>query len=114
MRITTKQETPQDDMYLTSSYTSTQWKVTTDRKGKYGQKCDEYYYYAAQGEYAELLVTYYRYYTFAFLAHMCFKPMIAADPNDCYKYGPQTMTWSRSTSALHGVLIEIRRSFLQI
>lgn len=97
VRITTKQETPQDDMYLTSSYTSTQWKVTTDRKGKYGQKCDEYYYYAAQGEYAELLVTYYRYYTFAFLAHMCFKPMIAADPNDCYKYGPQTMTWSRST-----------------
>lgn len=96
VRVTTKQQTLEDDMYLTSSYTSSQWKVTTSRTGKYGQKCDEYYYLAAEDDFAETLAFYYQKVTYALIAHMYFKPMIAADANQNYKYGPQTMTWSRS------------------
>ena len=94
-RITTLQETIEDDMYLTSSYTSTQWKVTADRKGKYGQRCDEYYYLAAENDFAETLCLYYKYVTYAYIAHLYFKPMIESSPNSNYKYGPQTMSWSR-------------------
>lgn len=96
VRITTKQQTLQDDMYMTSSYTSSQWKVTTSRTGQYGQKCDEYYYYAAEGDFAETLATYYQYFTYAYIAHMYFKPMIAKNSNDGYKYGPQTMNFNRN------------------
>lgn len=95
-RITTKQQTLENDMSLSFSYNSTQWKVTADRKGQYGQKCDEYYYLAAEDDFAELLSLYYQYYTYAVIAHVYFKPMIAENPNQNYKYGPQTMTWSRN------------------
>lgn len=93
--ITTRAETIYDDMYLSFSYTSTQWKVTASRSGKYGQRCDDYYYYAAEGDYADDLAYYANRVTYAFLAHFAFKPMIAADPNDGYNYGPQTMTFTR-------------------
>lgn len=94
--ITTRAETIYDDMYMSLSYTSSQWKVTTSRSGTYGQRCDEYYYYAAEGDYADELAYYANRVTYAFLAHIAIKPKIAADPNNGYKYGPQTMTFSRS------------------
>lgn len=95
-RITTRSKTIYDDMYMSLSYTSSRWTVTTSRTGNYGQRCDEYYYYAAEGDYADDLTFYANRVTYAFLAHFAFKPMIAADPNDGYKYGPQAMAFSRS------------------
>lgn len=94
-RITTRRETLEDDMDLTLTYNSTQWKVIADRKGKYGQKCDEYYYIAAEDDLAETLLAYYLLFSDAFLAHRVFKPMIEENSNTNYKYGPQTMTWNR-------------------
>jgi hypothetical protein len=96
VKIETKDMTIYDDMYLTLSYTSSRWTVTTSRTGQYGQRCDEYYYYAAEGDYAETLYYYANQVTYAFLAHFFFKPMIAEDPNKGYTYGPQTMTFTRN------------------
>lgn len=95
-RVTTKQQTIEDDMYLTSSYTSTQWKVTSSRTGKFGQRCDEYYYFAAEDDFAEKLYSYYLDRTYAFIAHYYLKPIISEDANKNYQFGPQTMTWTRN------------------
>ena len=95
VQITTKAKTLYDDMYISLSYTSSRWTVATSRTGQYGQRCDEYYYYAAEGDYADDLQFYANKVTYAFLAHFIFEPMIAKDPNDGYKYGPQTMTFTR-------------------
>ena len=96
VRVTTRAQTLYDDMVLTKSYNSSRWTVTASRSGQYGQRCDEYYYIASQDDTAELFNLYASYFTYAFLAHMVFKPMIAQDRNANYKNGPQTMNWSRS------------------
>ncbi len=95
-RITTKARTIYDDMYLSKSYNSTRWTVVASRSGSYGQRCDEFYYIAAEDDYAEELYFWSSYVTYAFVAHMYFKPMIKADRNANYKNGPQTMNWSRN------------------
>ena len=95
-RITTRARTIYDDMYLTKSYNSTRWTVSASRSGSYGQRCDEYYYIAAEDDLAELYYLYAGYYTYALLAHLEFKPMIEADRNAHYCNGPQTMNWTRS------------------
>lgn len=94
-RITTRDLTLGSDMYLTSSYTSDYWKVVTSRVGKYGQKCDQYYYYGTQGDDAETLYNMVSYFPYAFLAHFFLKPIIENDPED-YKTGPQTITYIRT------------------
>lgn len=95
-RITTRAMTIYDDMYLIKSYNSSRWTVTASRSGSYGQRCDEYYYIAAEDELADVYYLYSNYYTYALLAHLEFKPMIAADRNRNYLNGPQIMNWTRS------------------
>lgn len=93
--VTTKSETIYDDMYLTASYNSSRWVVTAARAGNYGQRCDEYYYLAAEGDLADDLYFYANRVTYALLAHIYFKPMIAADENAGYLNGPQTLNFTR-------------------
>ena len=94
--ITTPSETIEADMYLSSTYNSSRWTVTADRVGSYGQRCDEYYHCSTEGSVAWLLDLYANSCTYAFLAHLYFKPMIAEDENDGYLYGPQTLNFTRS------------------
>lgn len=94
-KITMPQETIYDDLTLSLSYTSSRWSVTTSRVGSYGQRCDEYYIWANDGEYADRFYGYANKLTYAFLAHFYMEPMIKANPNDGYKYGPQTINFSR-------------------
>lgn len=95
-RITTKAQTIYDDMYLTFSYNSSRWTVSAARQGSYGQRCDEFYYIAAEDDVADMLALYANRLTYAFLAHLYFKPSIEKDRNWNYCNGPQTMNWSRS------------------
>ena len=94
--ITTPSKTIEADMYLSSTYNSSRWTVTADRAGSYGQRCDEFYYYAAEGDIAWILNYFADNCTYACLAHLFFKPMIAEDENDGYLYGPQTLTFTRT------------------
>lgn len=98
-RITTKSKTIYDDMYLTKSYNSSTWTVNAMRSGSYGQKCDEYYYLAYEGSDANTMYTYWYNFSDAFIAHFYFKPKIAQNSNNGYTYGPQTMTFQRSSNA---------------
>ncbi len=95
-RITTKAQTIYDDMYLTFSYNSSRWTVSAARQGSYGQRCDEFYYLAAEDDMADELALYANRVTYALLAHLFFKPNIEKDRNWNYCNGPQTMNWSRS------------------
>ena len=95
-RITTKAETIYDDMYLTSSYNSSRWTVTAARQGNYGQRCDEFYYVAAEDDVADDYYLYANRVTYAFLAHLIFKPNIEYNKNWNYCNGPQTMNWTRT------------------
>lgn len=89
-RITTLyNQTLASDLYLTSSYTSTTWKVITSRSGQFGQKVDQYYAIGFEGEDAALAM----YFSDALLAHVYFKPEIKAKN---YYNGPQTHTYKRS------------------
>ncbi|MBR6142018.1 MAG: BACON domain-containing protein [Bacteroidaceae bacterium] len=94
-RITTRARTIYDDMYLTASYNSSRWTVIASRQGSYGQRCDEYYYVAAEDDLAEEFNMYSMRYTYALMAHLVFKPEITADRNWNYCNGPQTMNWTR-------------------
>lgn len=94
--ITIPSKTIEADMYLSSTYNSSRWTVTADRAGNYGQRCDEYYYYAAEGDAAWLLDFYANNFTYALLAHLYLKPMIAEDENNRYLYGPQTLNFTRN------------------
>lgn len=107
--VTTPSKTIEADMYLSSTYNSTRWTVSAERKGNYGQRCDEYYYYAAEGEYAEVLNIYANYYSYAVLAHLFFKPMIAEDENENYLYGPQTLTFTRTDNMFFCITWGIHR-----
>lgn len=95
VRIKTKKITHEADMSLTSSYTSSRWQVTASRQGTYGQRCDDYYYIAAEDDLAEEYYEYASGYTYALLTHLVFKPMIAANKNNNYLHDPQTMTFDR-------------------
>ena len=95
-RIKTKARTIYDDMYLTSSYNSSRWTVNAARQGNYGQRCDEFYYLAAEDDIAEEFYTYSNYFTYALLAHLVFKPEIAANRNWNYCNGPQTLNFGRT------------------
>ena len=94
--ITTRSQTIYDDMYLTSSYNSSRWTVTAARQGNYGQRCDEFYYIAAEDDLADEYYFYVKRVTYALLAHLVFRPEIEADRNWNYCNGPQTMNWLRS------------------
>lgn len=94
--IKTPAETIEADMYLSSTYNSSRWTVSTERKGNYGQRCDEYYYLAAEGVDAYFLDFYANQCTYAYLAHLYFKPMIAENANNGYLYGPQTLNFTRT------------------
>lgn len=89
------------DMYLNLTYTSSRWTVNTSRVGQYGQRCDEYYIFCVEGDY---YASYYKdmvsKYTYALFAHLVFKPQIAEDPNDGYKYGPQDINYSRNSDQI--------------
>ena len=95
-RITTRSQTIYDDLYLTSSYNSSRWTVSASRQGNYGQRCDEFYYIAAEDNTADELYLYANRVTYALLAHLFFKPNIEKDRNWNYCNGPQTMNWTRS------------------
>lgn len=97
-RITTPQQTIYDDLSLSLSYTSSRWSVTTSRVGSYGQRCDEYYIWANDGDYADTFNNYVNRITYAFMAHFYMEPMIKEDPNHGYKYGPQTINFSRENN----------------
>ena len=101
IEITTKKETLYADMYLDLSYTSSRWTVTTSRVGQYGQRCDEYYIFCVEGDF---MAPFYYYmasdYTYAMFAHLVFKPQIAEDPNEGYKYGPQDINYLRESDQI--------------
>lgn len=95
--ITTKARTLYDDMNLSLSYNSSQWTVVASRAGSYGQKCDEYYSIGAEDDDADVFYVYCNRFTYAMMAHLVFKPAIAAKAEGCnYEYGPQTMRYSRT------------------
>ena len=96
VRLTTKSTTIYDDMYLTKSYNSSRWTVTASRQGNYGQRCDEFYYLAAEDDDAEEFYFWATRCTYAFLAHLYFKPNIQTNRNWNYCNGPQTMNWIRT------------------
>lgn len=96
VRLTTKSTTIYDDMYLTKSYNSSRWTVVASRQGNYGQRCDEFYYLAAEDDDAEEFYFWATRCTYAFLAHLYFKPNIQANRNWNYCNGPQTMNWTRT------------------
>lgn len=94
--ITTRATTIEDDMYLTGSYNSSRWTVTAQRSGSYGQRCDDYYYLAAEEDMAKEFFMYYMLTSDAALAHLYMKPEIERDRNWGYKSGPQPMYFQRS------------------
>jgi hypothetical protein len=97
-RITTRTRSAADILRLSLSYTTSNWKLTTYRKGEYGQKCDEYYLRYAKSSTADLIYQYSEQYTYAFLAHKLFKPIINSDKaSSIYRTGPQTEDFDRSS-----------------
>lgn len=96
MNIKTKAKTPNSDMYMTLSYTTSTWKVTTSRQGSYGQRCDYYYYLAGQGSGAEDLYEVWVSTTDAYMAHFYFKPEIEKNPDWNLLNGPQELLFPRS------------------
>lgn len=96
-RIKTRPSTIYDDMVLTKSYNSTRWTVSASRQGSYGQRCDEFYYIAAEGDMADEFYIYSMTWTDALLAHLYFKPNITLNRNWNYCNGPQTMNWTRNS-----------------
>lgn len=95
--FTTKAKTLYDDMHLSLSYNSSRWMVEASRVGSYGQKCDEYYSIGAEDETADDYYTYCNRFTYAMMAHLVFKPAIAAKADYCYyEYGPQTIRYNRT------------------
>lgn len=93
--ITTRSKTIYDDMALSLSYNSSRWTVSATRQGSLGQRCDEFYYLAAEDDIADELYTYANLATYACLAHLFFKPNIEEDKNWNYCNGPQNMNFSR-------------------
>lgn len=100
-RITTKERTRSSDMWLTLSHTSSSWIVSAARQGAYGQKCDEYYYFAFEGNSADTYLELTYDYTYAFIAHFYLKPAIAEEPERFYKFGPQTLNFSRESDKFY-------------
>lgn len=96
MKVKTKAETPNSDMLMTLSYTTSTWKVTTYRQGLYGQRCNYYYYLASEGSGAESLFDEWMSHTDAYMAHFYFKPEIEKNPDWNFKNGPQTLVFPRS------------------
>ena len=94
--VKTRAETPGSDMFLTLSYTTSTWKVTTSRQGSYGQRCDYYYFIANEGSGAQFLYNQWMSSTDAFMAHFYFKPQIEQNADWNLKNGPQTLLFSRS------------------
>ena len=95
-KIKTKAQTPNSDMLMTLSYTTTNWKVTTYRQGSYGQRCDYYYYLAGEGSGAQYLFDEWMSFTDAYMAHFYFKPEIEKNADWNFKNGPQTLVFQRS------------------
>lgn len=90
-------KTPESTMSLNLSYTSSTWSVNALREGRYGQKCDEYYYAAWEGEAASefhsLTIM-----NSALIAHAIKKEIAKDGYTSNYKYGPQKMSWSRNSN----------------
>ena len=95
-RIKTRAETPNSDMLMSLSYTTTTWKVSTYRQGSYGQRCDYYYYLAGEGSGAKNLFNEWMSFTDAYMAHFYFKPEIEKNADWNFKNGPQTLVFQRS------------------
>lgn len=95
-KVKTKAMTPNSDMLMTLSYTTSTWKVTTYRQGEYGQRCDYYYYLADDGSGTKYLYDVWMSTTDAFVAHFCFKPGIEKNADWCFLNGPQTLVFNRN------------------
>ena len=95
-KIKTRAQTPNSDMLMTLSYTTTNWKVTTYRQGAYGQRCDYYYYLAGEGSGAQYFFDEWMSFTDAYMAHFYFKPEIEKNADWNFKNGPQTLVFQRS------------------
>ncbi|MGM9712991.1 MAG: BACON domain-containing protein [Prevotella sp.] len=96
IKVKTKAETPNSDMLMALSYTTSTWKVATYRQGSYGQRCDYYYYLAGEGSGAEFLYNTWMSTTDAYMAHFYFMPEIEKNADWNFKNGPQTLVFSRS------------------
>lgn len=97
-RITTRAYSAADKLRLKLGYTTSYWSLETFRQGEYGQKCDEYYLIYTKSSAADKYYQLYQYYTYALLAHLLFKPIIASEyASSFYRSGPQTETFTRST-----------------
>ena len=93
-RITTASRTLWADMYLTLTYTSSRWTANAQKYGTYGTRCQKYYYFGTESA-ASDMNTYYSYASYAFLAHLIYKPIIAENP-DGYAVGGQNFPYSRT------------------
>lgn len=96
-RVKTKPMTRNCDMWMTFTYSSTQWKVVTSRQGSYGQKCDYYYYIAGEGESASGLFNDWMVSTDAYFCHFYFKPAIEKNADAYFLNGPQTLNFTRTS-----------------
>lgn len=93
-KIATTAKTLWADMYLTSSYTSSRWTATAQKYGTYGTRCQKYYYFGTESE-ASTMRQYYELFTYAFLAHALYKPMIKEYPDD-YAVSGQSFYFNRT------------------
>lgn len=95
--ITTPSTTYWADMPIYGiSYTSTKWSPITQKYGAVGTRCQKYYFFGAQGDFADELFIYYMLAPDAVLAHFYYKGWIAEDPND-YAIAAQTFSYQRSS-----------------
>lgn len=89
-------KTIESAMYLTLTYTSSSWNLSVARNGSYGQACNDYYYCASEGDDATWDATVCTVNS-AVIAHVIKWTIREKGPYYCYKNGPQTMSWTRSS-----------------
>ena len=95
--VTTPSYTPWADMPIYGiSYTSTRWSPITQKNGAVGTRCQKYYFFGAQGDFADELLMWYVLAPDAVLAHFYYKGWIAEDPND-YAIAAQTFSYERNS-----------------
>lgn len=99
---TKTKETLGSDMYLTlTSYKSDRWTVDAERKGKYGQDCDDYFIIWTDGDFALDLALYNVVLSEAAIAHAFIKPALENNYDSFHKYGPQTIICQRTADMFY-------------
>ncbi len=94
VRVVLPEMTYESTMNLTLSYTSSSWNINAARIGSYGQRCDDYYYYAVEGSGANE-VNFMFNLNSAIVAYLIKENIKEQGPNFHYKNGPQPISFDR-------------------